>query len=78
MHPLEKYLRAKKESTNAFAKRAGLEQSTLWRIIKCRQTPRAKTAEAIELATNGEVTRLQLLYPKGNSASSQYLCSLAK
>ena len=64
MNPLKKYLQDKKESEYAFAKRAEIPQPTVWRIASGQNTPTPLIAEKIEKATNGKVTRMQLLYPE--------------
>jgi len=40
-----------------------LNQPTIWRIINGKVIPRPETAALIEEATEGEVTRMELLYP---------------
>ena len=52
------------ETDVSFAKKAGLNQPTLWRIRNLKVVPRAATALEIEQATNGEVTAMELLLPK--------------
>jgi len=61
---LLKYLDSKNENATQFAKRANIPQPTLWRIVKGKVRPNPVNALKIEQATNGEVTRLELLYPK--------------
>jgi len=65
MNPLDNYLRKNKISGSAFARTAHLSQPTVWRIRhgKVKQiSPR--TATCVEVATGGEVTALELLYPR--------------
>ncbi len=63
MNQLAKYLKMKKQNTNQFAQKSGLSQATVWRIVNGKVTPSSRIAKAIETATQGEVTRDELLYP---------------
>ena len=64
---LKEYLRIKGLSGLAFAKKHSLSQPTISRIINNKVVPSPEIALKIEQATNGEVTRLELLYPSLNN-----------
>ena len=63
MNILREYLNKTGESDNAFAIRSKITQSTIWRILNNKVKPSPSVALKIEQATNGEVSRLELLYP---------------
>lgn len=64
MHPLEAFLEKHNLSQNQFAKDAGVSQPTISRYINGEtKQASAKNALKIEKATNGTVTRMELLFP---------------
>jgi len=64
MNPLAKYLEQKNESPSSFAKRSGIPQPTVWRIANSKvRHVLPYTAKAIEKATDGQVTKEELLWP---------------
>lgn len=64
MNALQKYLNKNKETVSGFALRAYIPQATVWRIVNNKFTPSPGTALKIEQATNGQVDRMELLYPE--------------
>lgn len=60
---LQKYLKREKLNGLAFAEKHNLSQSTISRILNNKVTPSPEVALKIEKATNGEVNKLELLYP---------------
>lgn len=65
MNPVAKYLRKYNISDSTLARTAKLTQPTIWRIRnnKVKQIS-PKTAICVEIATGGEVTAWELLYPR--------------
>ena len=62
MNPLKKYLIKHNLSENSFANTHNIPHPTIWRIANDKVTPDPGTAKKIEQATQGEVTRLEILY----------------
>jgi len=67
---LEEYLFRAKESKKAFTKRLGISESHLYQILRGDRYPSKELAKRIEEATDGKVTRHELLYP--NEAKSPF------
>ena len=61
---LSEYLDRQQINIAQFARMAKIPQPTLWRIARGKVSPRPLNALRIEQATNGEVTRDELLYPE--------------
>jgi len=59
---IQTYLADHSLSINAFADLRNIPATTVWRAMKSRPL-RPKSALAIEEATGGAVTRMELLYP---------------
>jgi DNA-binding transcriptional regulator YdaS (Cro superfamily) len=69
MNILQKYLTQKNETPTAFARRVGVSQPTIWRIVKGETKQISpNTAFLIEKATNGEIKALHLLDPQIKAA----------
>ena len=66
MNPLKQYLIKHNLSENAFANTHNIPQATIWRVANDKVTPDPATAKKIEQATQGKVTRLELLYREKN------------
>ena len=62
MNPLKQFLIKHNLSENAFATNHNIPQATVWRVANDKVTPDPATARKIEQATQGEVTRLEILY----------------
>lgn len=60
------FIKNKKLSINAFAAENKLPATTVWRAVIGKPV-RPCNAMAIEQATDGAVTRMELLYPKEKS-----------
>jgi predicted transcriptional regulator len=60
---LDDYLREKGESLRDFAKRAGLDLSTLYRIRNGQHDRASTTIKKIVAATDGKVTANDLIFP---------------
>lgn len=56
MSDLSSYLTSRGETQRAFARRAGLDDSTLSRVLAGRIAPSPAVVERIHQATEGEVT----------------------
>lgn len=63
---LEEYLfiHRKKTSRNELANLIGISKGHLMRIVKGQCRPSPTSAAKIEVATNGQVTRTEALYPE--------------
>lgn len=62
---LAEYIEQHNLTVSEFARRAKLSQPYVWQIVNGeRPAVGKKAAEKIEAATNGAVTRLQMLYPE--------------
>jgi hypothetical protein len=60
---LKTYIGAHEKSVNAFAKRAGVPQPTIWRILNGQQRCGPEIALKLSEATGGKVHLLNILYP---------------
>ncbi len=60
---LEEYLTQEKLNGLTFAEKHNLSQSTISRILNNKVQPSPDVALKIEQATQGAVTRMELLYP---------------
>ena len=54
-HPLGRYLSSRKESQNAFSKRAGLHVSVVNRVIRGERKPSVAFAKIVAKATSNAV-----------------------
>lgn len=62
MNALKKYLDERGERPNAFARRTGMAQPTIWRIYRGKGVS-PRIAMEIEEKTKGEVSKESLLWP---------------
>ena len=62
---LKQYLKEERITHTEFARRSGIPQPTIWRILNRVVIPSPQIALKIEKATAGTVTRMELLYPVG-------------
>lgn len=60
-HPLDPYLQKTEQSQSAFARRVGVSPHFMSRVIAGIRYPSRKTAERIEVETDGAVTAADLL-----------------
>lgn len=60
---LAEYLEKNDITTTDFAERCELSQPYIWQIANGQRRPSPDVAERIELATGGQVTAMELLYP---------------
>jgi transcriptional regulator with XRE-family HTH domain len=60
MPSLTDYLSAENETQTAFARRAGLSDSTLSRVLAGKTPPTAALVEKVREATGGQVTEAEL------------------
>ena len=58
---LESYISTYEESLNSFAKKIGVPQPTLWRLVNEKYMPSAATIKSIVKGTGGKVTPEDLL-----------------
>ena len=65
---LQEYLKRSDETIENFAKRAQVGAVTIWRITsKDEYRANSRTLEKISVATKGEVTVMELLFPEKQS-----------
>jgi DNA-binding transcriptional regulator YdaS (Cro superfamily) len=64
MHPIREFCRKKDITFKDFAGHIGASAPFVSQLIKGRRKPSARLALRIEEATNGAVSRMELLYPK--------------
>jgi len=67
---LDSYLKRKGMSTKAFADKHGFSYATVWRIRNRKVIPRPEMAMKISIATGGEVSVVELLFPNENSGQA--------
>lgn len=73
------YLNLNKENIAQFAKRAKIPQPSLWRLVRGKvKKPNTENALKIERATNGLVSRMELLYPNKTEEGASQCTSLNK
>jgi len=66
-----KFLNSKPEAEAAkVAKKAGTTLAYLKQLAYGQRTPRPKLAEALEQASGGEMTKLELLFPPKSDAKA--------
>ena len=63
---MQKWLKMKNITQDLFAKALNIHYSTLSRIVTGSRKPSLKLAQKIEKATNGAVTKMELLFPDDN------------
>jgi DNA-binding transcriptional regulator YdaS (Cro superfamily) len=61
---LKQYLKKYPVKKSELAKKAGISPAFITYIGQGKKRPSPQVAEKIEKATNGMVTRMELLYPK--------------
>ena len=67
---LDAYLKEKNLSLGAFAKQADLSKATVFRMLHRVVIPSRSTMERIEAATDGAVTRFDLISIKSAASST--------
>lgn len=61
---LDEYLFRKKQTNKAFAELIGISRTHLQDILSKRRRPSVDLAKKIEMATEGKVTKEELLFPE--------------
>lgn len=65
---LDEYLFRKRVSQTEFAKELGISRNHLGEILRGRRSPSVKLAKKIEELSQGEVTKEEVLFPKGRES----------
>lgn len=69
MNPLAEYLTTNQISQRAFAKRLGVDQATVSRLVRRAADPSIRLARSIEQETGGAIPAAYWVEPRSESAA---------